>query len=79
MVTLLDGVLLPLSAGADEMSWLEHAAKEIVSIIANTEIYFFISYLLFLRIVRIINKTAIIAAANPTAKVICETSIPNAP
>ena len=49
-----------------------------MNMIANTEIYFFISYLLFLCIVRIINKTAITAAANPTAKMICKTSKPNA-
>ena len=47
--------------------------------IVNTEIYFFISYLLFLCMVRIINKIAITVAANPIAKRICEISKANAP
>ena len=47
--------------------------------IVNTEIYFFIGYLLFLCMVRIINKRAIAVAANPIAKRICEISKANAP
>lgn len=46
--------------------------------IVNTEIYFFIGYLLFFGIVRMINKTAIAVAANPIAKRICEISKANA-
>ena len=56
------------------INYLYHTQKQEVTMIVNTEIYFFIGYLLFLCMVQIINKIAIAVAANPMAKRICEIS-----